>query len=207
MIPVFSIDDYHSDNLRLAELFLKYGLEKETIFFIECADGDAQAQIEYLSELGFQIGSHTMTHAHLTKVDKEQVLWEITSSKKIIEGLTHKTCEAFCFPRGRYDDKIIKMLKDAGYKWARTIELTTKGPYQIAGVHLSYPRKEYNGKDPFEVAKESDLNHFWLHCFEILKFGKMVELEKFLKWYKQGGHHHKNQPQEVQVKVSPKNIS
>jgi len=187
-IPRFSIDDYNSDNIKLANLFKKYDLIDKTIFFIECFSGETQQQIKELSKLGFTIGSHTMTHAFLNEVEKEQAFWEINASKKIIEELTGKPCEAFCFPRGRYDDKIIKMVKDAGYKWARTTKLEHgKTPFERAGVHLSYARSEYEGKDPFEVAKESNLGHYWLHYFEVERYYLFDKLESFLAWYKKGG--------------------
>ena len=182
-IPTFSIDDYHEKNLELANLFLKYGLEKETIFFIECLKEGAQEQIKELSKLGFFVGSHTMTHAFLNEVSKEQAFWEINASKKIIEGLTGKECHSLCYPRGRYDDDIIKMVKDAGYKWARTTKLKHgKTPFEMAGIHLSFDRSEYEGENPFEVAKKSDLGHYWGHFFEFSRGTKMRELEEFLKY-------------------------
>ena len=181
---IISIDDYHKDNIKLARMIKRYGFVKNTIFFIECGGWETQKQIKELSKMGFEIGSHTLNHTFLTEVPEEEALIEIEASKLTIESLTGRECEAFCYPRGRYNKRIIKMVKNAGYKWARTTKLDDRGQFERAGVHLSYPRKEYDGKDPFDVARESKLGHYWGHVSELLKFNKMKEFEDFLRWLK-----------------------
>ena len=182
-IPKLSIDDYHSLNPILASLIEKYGLQEKTIWFIDLKEYDSREQIRSFSQRGFQIGSHTMTHAFVNHIPKEQAKWEIEESKKVIEELTGKECEAFCYPRGRYNKETIEMIKNAGYKWARTTKLEDgKTEFEISGLHLSYPRSEYEGKDPFSMVK--DYEHYWAHYKELQQFELMDKFEKLLKWLK-----------------------
>jgi len=177
------IDDYSENNYKVAGLLAKYGLIDKSIFFIDFRDGNAGAQIKILSDFGFDIGSHTITHSHLTKISNEQIEWELKQSKEAIEEITGKECEAFVYPRGYYTPEIIEMVKNSGYKWARTTLLQDgKTEFEKGGNHLSYPRSEYGGIDPFEWAKTSTLNHYWLHAFEVERYNLMDKLEEFLKW-------------------------
>ena len=182
---VFSFDDYNSENIKLANLIKKYGFEKQTVFFIECNGSNAQDQIKQLFNMGFIIGSHTLSHPFLTRIPLEAVEEQIAGSKLIIEYITNKKCEWFAYPRGYYNKDIINLLKKYNYKYARTTLLETKSNYEIGGVQLTYPKKEYDGKDPFEVAKISELNHYWGHTKEIITFSLWKKLEKFLKWAKE----------------------
>lgn len=185
---MISVDDFHEKNIELANIIKRYGLEKDTIFFVECIGANAQDQIKELSNMGFQIGSHTFTHAQLNLINEEQARWEIEGSKKVIEQITEKPCDWFCYPRGRYSDRIIEIVKNAGYKYARTTKIKDgKTDFEKGGFHLTYPRKEYKGQDAFEFAYDRVANpknwHFWGHEFEIIRFSLEKKFEEFLKWY------------------------
>jgi len=196
MIPIFSFDDFNPDNIKLAELIKKYGLEKETVFFIECISADAQEQIKKLNEAGFMIGSHTLTHKYLSKIPLEDAKWELKGSKEIIEKITGKKIDAFCYPRGRFNDEVKRLVKDTGYKWARTTRVfnieTPKDYFETdTTLHLSYQRKEYKGKDVWEMAKkyylwynkgEIDFCHFWAHQEELKRFFLHERFEELLKF-------------------------
>lgn len=179
---MISVDDYHSNNLKLADLFDKYKIQ--AMFAIECMGVEKERQIKELSDRGFLIASHTVTHAHLSTVSHEQAWWELRQSKDILEQITGRNIEWIVYPRGRYNNETIDMCKRLGYKYGRTTKLYDKGSFELGGNHLSYPRDEYNGVDPFEWAYKSELDHYWLHVFEVEKFDLWDKLEQFLKWYK-----------------------
>jgi peptidoglycan/xylan/chitin deacetylase (PgdA/CDA1 family) len=188
---MFSVDDFHPDNIKLANLFKKYGLEKYVWFAIQLNDVDSINQIETLHKMGFNLASHTISHAFLSEVPIEYAYNEMNESKIIIDGITGKNTDWLVLPRGRGNEEIYKMAIDLGYKYIRTTKVNDENSYLFpelygkikGGNHLSYPRKEYNGVDPFDWAKDSNLNHHWLHCFEVEKFGLWQQLEKFLQWY------------------------
>ncbi len=72
-------------------------------------------QIRELSDGGFQIGSHTMTHPHLTELTDEALRGELTDSKHILEDITGRQVAAFSYPYGDCDDRVVEEVVAAGY--------------------------------------------------------------------------------------------
>ncbi len=74
-------------------------------------------QLKQLSDSGFEIGSHGMTHSLLTAeyMNEEKVLSEMQESKKWLEVVTGKPISAYCFPAGAYNSNMIKIAKQVGY--------------------------------------------------------------------------------------------
>lgn len=74
-------------------------------------------QLKELSDKGFEIGSHGMTHSLLTAgyMNKEKVLNELQKSKQWLEAITSKPVTAYCFPAGRYNAGMIELAKHVGY--------------------------------------------------------------------------------------------
>jgi peptidoglycan/xylan/chitin deacetylase (PgdA/CDA1 family) len=74
-------------------------------------------QLKVLSDNGFEIGSHGMTHSLLIAdyMDEEKVLNELQKSKQWLESVTGKPVNAYCFPAGRYNTEMIQYAKLVGY--------------------------------------------------------------------------------------------
>jgi peptidoglycan/xylan/chitin deacetylase (PgdA/CDA1 family) len=181
---MISIDDYHQDNIKLANLIKKHGLEKDTWFAIQLNHINSIDQIETLHKMGFNIASHTVTHSYLNELSDKDIYWELKESKKTIEKITKQNVDWIIYPRGRYDERVIRIAKELGYKYGRTTRFENRGKMELGGCHLTYPREQYNGKNPFEWAKKSKLTHYWGHMFEIEKYSLLEQFEEFLRWYK-----------------------
>lgn len=74
-------------------------------------------QLKELSDKGFEIGSHGMTHSLLIAdyMNKEKALNELQKSKQWLEAITGKPVTAYCFPAGRYNAEMIVLAKQVGY--------------------------------------------------------------------------------------------
>ena len=74
-------------------------------------------QLKELSDKGFEIGSHGMTHSLLIAdyMNKEKVLNELQKSKQWLEAITGLPVTAYCFPAGRYNAEMIELAKQVGY--------------------------------------------------------------------------------------------
>ena len=74
-------------------------------------------QIKTLSDNGFEIGSHGMTHSLLTAeyMNENKIIFELNNSKIWLEKVTGKPVTSFCFPAGRYNAKMIELAKQVGY--------------------------------------------------------------------------------------------
>jgi peptidoglycan/xylan/chitin deacetylase (PgdA/CDA1 family) len=56
------------------------------------------SQIQDLSKKGFEIASHSVTHPYLTTMTYEQVMFELTESKRALESLNVRTVKNFIVP-------------------------------------------------------------------------------------------------------------
>ena len=72
-------------------------------------------QIIELHSAGFEIGSHTMTHAKLPLLSHEHAWDEISRSRMRLEILLNAPVRTFAFPYGFVNEETKKMLPDAGY--------------------------------------------------------------------------------------------
>ena len=192
-----SFDDYCLENIKLAELLMKHEFHTKTIFFIECDKPIKQEQIKKLHDWGFEIGSHTITHPPDIKLLPPELLrYEVQKSKVILEELLGNTINWFCYPKGKFNEKVIYHVKQARYKYARTVEVNkwiSPNPYrQNPTIHI-YPRTEYDdiwykhaSKILVQIKDIDDATfHLWGHAWEIEKFGYWRTLEDFLIKLKQ----------------------
>ncbi len=61
------------------------------------------------------IGSHGTDHTKLAQADEEKQRFELFESKKVIEGMTGRSCEYFAYPFGQYNDTTLRLMAEAGY--------------------------------------------------------------------------------------------
>lgn len=65
---------------------------------------------------GHEIGNHSMTHPHMSKLSPEQITKELDKFESVVEPLTGKKTVLFRAPFGEYNDTVIKALKNRGYE-------------------------------------------------------------------------------------------
>lgn len=78
-------------------------------------------QVNKMIEEGLDIGSHSITHPVLTKLNAEQLFEELKNSKNTIQQQTGKSVDVFCYPNGTTDDfdvAVKSLLAEIGYKYA-----------------------------------------------------------------------------------------
>jgi len=81
------------------------------------------AQARELAENGFEIGSHTLTHPHLTSLTDEHLSQEIVDSKHKLEDAIGREVTSFSYPYGDYDCRVLNAAVAAGYKKALSTKL------------------------------------------------------------------------------------
>jgi len=120
-----SWDDGHPLDLKLAVLLKKYGIKGT--FYVPLRNRVRpvmeKKDIIKINKMGFEIGSHTLTHPILTKLDKNILIYEIRQSKKELERIIKKPVVSFCYPKGRFNKNIDSYLNVSGYCLARTTSL------------------------------------------------------------------------------------
>jgi peptidoglycan/xylan/chitin deacetylase (PgdA/CDA1 family) len=74
-----------------------------------------------MQRAGFTVGSHTRTHALLTREDDETVRDELVRSRGQIEQRLGGPVRHFAYPDGRFNRRILRAVAAAGYSYAYTI--------------------------------------------------------------------------------------
>jgi len=120
---VVTFDGGWQDNYTNAfPILQKYGYTA-TIFLTVAYIGEKDdyltwEQVMEMKKAGFEFGSHTLTHPHLTMIPLERAQYEITESKKLLESRLNEEIKAFCYPYGDYNQDIIELVEKAGYQGA-----------------------------------------------------------------------------------------
>jgi peptidoglycan/xylan/chitin deacetylase (PgdA/CDA1 family) len=97
-----------------------------------------KSQVLDLHNKGFEIGSHTRTHAHLMSLTTAQKINEIEGSYADLLGMGIPSVESFSYPFGEYDQSVIDIVKNAGYSSARS---TLDGSVTAASDHYQLARR------------------------------------------------------------------
>src|SRR5579871_1619058 len=62
-----------------------------------------------------EIGSHSMTHPVLPKVDDEGLRRELIGSREALEKMLNREIKLFSFPYGAFDDRVAERCREAKY--------------------------------------------------------------------------------------------
>jgi peptidoglycan/xylan/chitin deacetylase (PgdA/CDA1 family) len=72
---------------------------------------------------GWELDSHTMTHASLPGLSDAELQYQVGKSRSVLRRAFHVPVNFFCYPGGLYDSRVIGAVRRAGYKAATsTIE-------------------------------------------------------------------------------------
>lgn len=69
-----------------------------------------------------EFGGHTAGHTTLTRIPLDKAEREIRENKTWIENVLGHGIVSFCYPRGGENDDIVRLLKNAGYKYAAAMK-------------------------------------------------------------------------------------
>jgi peptidoglycan/xylan/chitin deacetylase (PgdA/CDA1 family) len=102
--------------------------------------------VRKLSRMGFTIGNHTHTHPNLLLLDEEELHSELEVSKKTLEKQVGKPCRHFCYPHGKYSEKVCHAVRAAGFETAVTTDSAhwnPKGTDPFRLQRLFFPKLAY----------------------------------------------------------------
>lgn len=77
-----------------------------------------ESQIIELNDAGFEIGSHSMSHARLSMIPVQTAWIEIIRSKEKLQAILKSEVTSFSYPFGSVNDSVKEMVRRAGYKIA-----------------------------------------------------------------------------------------
>lgn len=175
-----SVDDGCASDFRLADLCAKY--EIECVFYWpvdwrSLAYENGYEPLDLYDALtiskSFEVGSHTITHPLLTRIDKHKAMSEISDSKIQLEHLFNTKVTKFCPPRGYTN----KELTDY------TLQIYDEQRLTVGDglVHI-HPKSGVNKRMHWlEYADSIDTVELWCHSWELDQYDLWDELENYMK--------------------------
>lgn len=85
---------------------------------------------------GVQIGSHAVSHLHLTRLTDVELRRELEDSKAQIEAALDRPCLELAYPYGEHDQRVRAAASRAGYDRAYALREATGGAYALPRVDL-----------------------------------------------------------------------
>lgn len=85
-------------------------------------------EIRFLARQGWEIGGHTLSHAHLTRLGAAELKREITAGRRILQEEVGCEVSSFAYPFGEFDQRCAQLAREAGFCSAWTMEPTINRP-------------------------------------------------------------------------------
>ena len=131
-----TFDDCYHDNLAAARVLAEFGLPATFFLPTDYVGTDrtfpwdaglarmpnlAWDDVREMARMGFEIGSHTASHANLGYVDRDQAREELATSRAVLERELGRPVRWFAYPFGKRNDlrsEFIPLIREAGYEGA-----------------------------------------------------------------------------------------
>ena len=156
-VVILNFDDGRKSQFTQAKPILdKYGFK--ATFYAVCNYLDNKKgymswkDIETLYKQGHDIGSHSMNHAHLEKLSKKGISYEVAQSKKCFEDHgVNTTTFAYPFNEGSSDKKVINIV-------AKYFDLARTAGSPITFLRCDGLREQSNQGDCLQTSKKGGLS-------------------------------------------------
>ena len=207
---IFSFDDNTIHDRRMVELLNKYTFKGT--FHINTGKLDKEGFITKLelSDLyeRHEVSIHTVNHPYLTKLTDEEIRKEILLDKEVLVTLSNQDVIGMSYPFGDYDDRVIKLAKECGIKYSRTVNDTFKSESDILDYMKWNPTIHYSNGDFYNnnqikdrmgipssnIMNSKDLTRdtllfIWTHTWELGEsIKKWYEIEELIKKLKKDNY-------------------
>ena len=125
---ILTFDDGLKGNHRYALPLLKrYGLK--AVFFINVGSIGTEPFMTWsdLADLvseGMSVQSHALSHRPLQPLPERDIRRELTESKRLLEERLRIAVTAISFPHGSYDGTVLRLAREAGYRYCCCSEIS-----------------------------------------------------------------------------------
>jgi peptidoglycan/xylan/chitin deacetylase (PgdA/CDA1 family) len=97
----------------------------------------SREQLVELHAQGWEVGAHTLTHPYLTRLPPEDAWREIAQCREELQQLVGEEVYSFCYPYGDFDEQVVRMVQESGYRTACTVR---KGLARLQDDPFTLPR-------------------------------------------------------------------
>ena len=197
-----SYDDGKLEDIRLLEIFNKYGIKGTfNLNYGEMQRDQSKMPHpripkEQIKDLyvGHEIATHTMTHPTIARCPLVGVANELLDDRKGLEEITGSIIRGHAYPNGSYSEEIKDLFKQLGIAYARVVETT--GGFELPTDPLEWkPTCHHNDPALMDYAKffaefnkpqYLKLMYVWGHSYEFADRDNWKVIEEFCEYI--GGH-------------------
>ena len=206
-ILTFSYDDGTTQDVRLAQLFHKYGMKatfnlNSGLFgrereLIRCGvpvrwDQVQAADVKHIYA-GHEVAAHTLTHPDLTKKSDEEIIDQVENDRLALSALCGYEVVGFAYPGGgvNYTDHVADVIREhTGVRYARTTVPTLdfakqENLFEFKPTIHHFPDWEQlfaTAERFLALPAETDaLFYVWGHSFEFDIYNDWDRFEEFLQ--------------------------
>lgn len=193
-VLTFSYDDGNAPDIRLIEIFDKYGLKctfninsgllRDTDEVRENPEGKlTRGEVaKYFSDSKHEAAVHTLTHPWLKSLRDEEIIYETVQDRINLEKLTGKPVRGMAYPFGCFTDEQTKLLKSCGIVYSRTAKGTRRFDFPSDWLYLE-PTCHHNDEKLFELAEDFVQNEpKWDICRMFYVWGHTYEFDNDNNW-------------------------
>ena len=121
-IVTFSYDDGHENDVRLIELFNRYGVKGTFHLNGKKYIGKSDAEIEEIRRIyqGHEISCHTLQHGWPANMADISLVNEIIEDRKILERIAGYPVVGMSYPSGSFSQRAADILSACGILYSRT---------------------------------------------------------------------------------------
>ncbi len=182
-----SYDDGQRHDLRLVEIFNKYGIKGTFHLNAGILGKELFVTPEEVPTVyaGHEVSSHSLTHPFLERISGEELVHEITEDRRILEGLCAYPVRGMSYPYGTYNAEVINNLRTLGMQYSRTIKST--GRFDIPADFMEWhptchhcDPKLMERLEKFQSNKSPmPLFYVWGHSYEFPRDNNWEVIERF----------------------------
>jgi peptidoglycan/xylan/chitin deacetylase (PgdA/CDA1 family) len=93
-------------------------------------------RLRVMRDEGWEVASHTCTHARLPTLDDRRLTAELVDSRATCSEEMGEPCRSLAFPYGAFDSRVTAAARDAGYAAAATLRPGPLTPYSWPRIGL-----------------------------------------------------------------------
>lgn len=196
-----SYDDGVEQDIRLMEIMDKYGL-KGTFNLnsgLFAPEGTTYPQghihrrltreqaVKLYKDSGHEVAVHGLTHPFLEQLSGGTVVYELVEDRRRLEELFGYTVRGMAYPFGTTGDTVVNLLREAGFRYARTTVSTENFAIPMdwlrlpATCHHNNPKLMQLGEDFLNLRGERGpwLFYLWGHSYEFEQNDNWESIERF----------------------------
>jgi len=105
-----------------------------------------------LAEEGWEVGSHTCSHPHLTELDDERLAAEMEESRSACAAGLARPCDTIAYPYGDVDERVIRAAAAAGYRAAAALPQAPHAPSDLRWPRIGIYRWDGRTRSRLKVS-------------------------------------------------------